>query len=272
MQTLPRRTAARSGESGCRPLAATFLIAIMGTLHAQTIDFSGYSWEVRSGTGGPGPNTFVTSNVFLDANGYLHLKISHSKSKWTTAEVFTDAAFGFGTYQFKIIGRPDQFDTNVVLGLFNYTTPDIGPDGTNEIDIEFATWGDPAAQHGNWTVWPAVLQSGIDPTTHSYDTTLTGDASTHRFDWTSRRVRYESLYGLVDDETGLYQTWNFAPADYALRVPQHPLPVHMNLWLLQGNAPTDKLDVDITIAEFKFIPDCVFANGFDDGAAACALN
>jgi hypothetical protein len=242
---------------------------MMGALHAQAIDFSGYTWEVRSGTGGPGPNTFVANNVLVDTNGYLHLKISQSKSKWTTAEVFTDAAFGFGTYQFKIIGRPDQFDTNVVLGLFNYTTPDIGPDGTNEIDIEFATWGDPTAQHGNWTVWPAVQQSGINATTHSYDTTLNGDTSTHRFDWMPRQVHYESLYGLVDDETGLFQVWTFAPPDYLLRVPQHPLPVHMNLWLLNGHAPTDGQEVDITIAEFKFTPDCLFSNGFDDLSTIC---
>jgi hypothetical protein len=47
----------------------------------------------------------------------------------------------------------------------------------------------------------------------------------------------------------------------------------MNLWLLNGNAPTDSQDVDITIAEFRFIPDCLFANGFDEpGATSCAAN
>jgi hypothetical protein len=224
---------------------------------------------VRSGTGGPGPNTFSASNVSIDANGYLHLKITHNHNAWTTAEVFTDAALGFGTYQFKIIGRPDQFDTNVVLGLFNYTTPDIGPDGTNEIDIEFATWGDPQAQHGNWTVWPAVQQSGVNATTYSYDASLAGDTSTHRFAWSSQQVAYESLNGLGDDESGLFRTWMFAPPDYLVRVPQHAMPVHMNLWLLNGNAPTDQQDVDITIAEFRFVPDCLFANGFDDLPAAC---
>jgi hypothetical protein len=257
------------GDRGHRRIAAMLLIAMSGALHAQAIDFSGYTWEVRSGTGGPGPNTFVASNVSLDANGYLHLKISHRKSEWTTAEVFTDARFGFGTYQFKIIGRPDQFDDNVVLGLFNYTTPDIGPDGTNEIDIEFATWGGSQPQHGNWTVWPAVQQMGINPTSYSYDTTLTGDTSTHRFTWIPQQVHYESLYGLTDDESGLYQTWTFAPPDYLLRVPQHPLPVHMNLWLIGGHAPTNSQDVDITIAEFRFIADCLFANGFDDIATTC---
>jgi len=253
-------------------LVAGLLSIAPGALCAQSIAFGGYSWQVRSGTGGPGPNTFAASNVSLDANGYLHLRIAHSHNNWTTSEVFTDAALGFGTYQFKINGRPDQLDDNVVLGLFNYTTPGIGPDGTNEIDIEFATWGGSQPQHGNWTVWPAVQQTGITATTHSYDTTLTGDTSTHRFAWTPQQVHYESLYGFSDDETGLYQTWTFAPADYTLRVPQHAIPVHMNLWLLQGNAPTDKQDVDITIAEFKFIPDCLFANGFDDAVAACAPN
>jgi len=258
------------------PRAALLTLILLGAAPgaslAAPIDVGGYSWEVRSGTGGPGPNTFSASNVSLDASGYLHLRIAHSHSEWTTAEVFTDAALGFGTYEFKIIGRPDQLDDNVVLGLFNYTTPDIGPDGTNEIDIEFATWGGSQPQHGNWTVWPAVPQSGIVPTTYSYDTTLTGNTSTHRFTWLPQQVHYESLYGFSDDETGLYQAWTFAPTDFTLRVPQHPIPVHMNLWLLQGHAPTDKQDVDITIAEFKFVPDCLFANGFDDAAVACAVN
>jgi hypothetical protein len=68
-----------------------------GAPRAQSIDFGGYNWQVRSGTGGPGPNTFAAGNVWLDAGGYLHLKIAHSHNKWTTAEVFTDAALGFGT-------------------------------------------------------------------------------------------------------------------------------------------------------------------------------
>ena len=253
-------------------LAAAFAATALPRAAAAQIAFSGYTWEVRSGTGGPGPNTFAAGNVSIDANGYLHLKITHDHDNWTTAEVFTDARLGFGTYQFKVIGRPDQMDTNVVLGLFNYTTPEIGPDGTNEIDIEFATWGDPQAQQGNWTVWPAVQQAGVERTTFSYDATLTGSASTHRFAWSSQQVQYESLNGLSDDETGLFQSWTFSPPDDLLRVPQHAIPVHMNLWLLQGNAPTDKQDVDITIAEFRFIADCMFANGFDDVSAGCTVN
>ena len=237
--------------------------------NAQTISFGGYDWYARSGTGGPGPNTFSSSNVLLDASGYLHLKITHSSAQWTCAEVFTTARLGFGTYEFRIAGRPDQLDDNVVLGLFDYPTPDVGPDGTNEIDIEFATWGGTQAEHGNWTVWPALQQSGLTNTTYAYDATLSGGESTYRFTWLPSQVRFESLNGFSEDETGLFGTWTFAPPDFAERIPQQPLPVHMNLWLFNGHTPGDHQDVDIAIAGFRFTPDCLLANGFDDAANTC---
>lgn len=249
----------------------TVLAALPAIARAQTFAFGGYDWYARSGTGGPGPNTFSSDNVSVDANGWLHLRIAHVHNAWTTAEVFSAARLGFGTYEFQIVGRPDLLDDNVVLGLFNYPTADVGPDATNEIDIEFATWGGSQPEHGNWTVWPAIAQAGLGPTTHAYATSLAGDTSTHRFTWTPTRVDYVSLQGLVDDDSGSYATWTFAPPDAAQRIPQQALPVHMNLWLLGGNAPTDRQDVDIAIARFRFIPDCLFGDGFD-GSGSCPAN
>ena len=62
----------------------------------------------------------------------------------------------------QVTGRPDQFDRNIILGLFNYpNSPSIGPDGTNEIDIEFAQWGDPNNPNRlNWVVYPPALGPG----------------------------------------------------------------------------------------------------------------
>lgn len=34
---------------------------------ATTLQFSGYTWEVRSGEGGPGPNHWSAQNVWVDA-------------------------------------------------------------------------------------------------------------------------------------------------------------------------------------------------------------
>jgi hypothetical protein len=112
----------------------------------RTIQFSGYEWIVRdhgSDLSGPGPNLWDGSNVWVDESGDLHLKLTHTEDGWHSAEVTMTQRLGFGRYQFQVIGPIDQLDPNVVLGLFNYPTEEVGPDGTNEIDIEFAHWETP---------------------------------------------------------------------------------------------------------------------------------
>lgn len=111
---------------------------------ARTLKFSGYEWEVRSaGLQGPGPNRWDPENVSVDSKGQLHLKITKVADEWRCAELTLKKRLGFGRYQFQVIGRIDQLDRNIVLGLFNYPTPDVGKEGTNEIDIEFARWAAP---------------------------------------------------------------------------------------------------------------------------------
>ncbi|WP_137936442.1 glycoside hydrolase family 16 protein [Chitinivorax sp. B] len=229
----------------------TSLTIAMG--HAKTINFSGYTWEVRNAaTGGPGPNRWDENNVWVDSQGHLHLKISYRNGQWRAAELFLPQRLGFGTYQFKLIGRPDLFDDNVVLGLFNYTRPDVGPDATNEIDIEFARWGSAANPMGNYTVYPAV--AGLRHSSRTFDVRLNGDYSTHRFNWTSRQVAYQSLHGHQDGNLYEMSRWLFNPIDYKRLVPQKPLPVHMNLWLFQGKPPKNSKEVEIIVSEFKFTP------------------
>ena len=219
---------------------------------AGTITFSGYTWTVRNSVGNPGPNTFSPQNVWVDGQGFLHLKISHAGGQWSTAEIFTTQSLGFGTYQFQIQGHPEAFDDNVVLGLFPYTTPAIGPDGTNEIDIEFATWGGAQTQHGNWTVWPA--QAGPAQNTHAFDMTPNSGLSTHRFVWTATSVNFQALAGLTDGSVGQYAQWTFAPANPSTLIPQNALPLHINFWLFGGNAPKNGAEVEIVVTSFKFTP------------------
>jgi len=222
---------------------------------ATTVNFSGLVWDVREGSGGPGPNLWKSSNVWVDANGYLHLRLSYQNGKWYCAQLSTREKFGFGSYQWQILSRVDNLDPNVVLGLFNYPTPDVGPDTTNEIDIEFARWGDANYPIGNYTVWPAV--SGLKQRTKSFEFALGGShgsASTHRFTWSSTQVRYRSQYGLRNDTLNTFATWTFAPADYLKRVPQDPMKVYINLWLMQGHPPQNGQSLVIVIKSFKFTP------------------
>jgi hypothetical protein len=232
--------------------AALTASSAMISSHAGTLAFAGYTWEVRSGTGGPGPNTWNPNYAWVDAAGALHLKIAKRAGAWQCAEVYLDQRLGFGKYEFKITGPIDRLDKNVVLGLFDYPTPDVGPDGTNEIDIEFSHWGNLNNPIGNYTVWPAV--AGSEPGSRTFSFALTDDRTTQRFTWAADRILFRSLSGFAGANRPTLGQWSYRPANPTVHVPQHPLPVHLNIWLFQGHAPSNGQPVEIVINHFHFTP------------------
>lgn len=242
------------GLALCLALGASFLGHNNPSAKAQPIylSFAGYTWEVRSGYGGPGPNYWEPANAWVDEQGHLHLRLDQQAGQWRCAEVTLTTALGFGRYQFYVEGPLDTLDPNVVLGLFDYPTPDIGPDGTNEIDIEFARWGNASNPPGNYSVWPA--QDGLPYRTHPFNFALQGAYTTQRFIRQSQSVRFQSLHGHRNDNANQFTSWLFRPRDPQRRIPQAPLPVHLNLWLFQGQAPQNNQPVEIVIHAFTFTP------------------
>ncbi|MGH8046019.1 MAG: glycoside hydrolase family 16 protein [Chthoniobacterales bacterium] len=229
-----------------RGVAAAFFLGT--SAYAKTLHFSGYDWEVRGNeTGGPGPNHWSDSNAWLDAAGRLHLRLSQHDGQWFCPEVSTTKRFGPGSYRFAVTGPIDRLDKNVVLGLFDYPEPKQGPDGTHEIDIEFAHWGNASYPIGNFTVWPAVR--GVDSTSKTFEFRLPGATSTHIFTRTAAAVSFESRAAKK-----LLGKWTFAPADAARRISREAMPVHINLWLFDGHPPADGREVEIVIRSFKFTP------------------
>ena len=223
----------------------------------RTITFSGCQWAVRAGTGGPGPNIWDDTNAQLDDRGSLHLKITNNTNpaghtEWHCVELSTLHRLGLGRYQFQVIGQIDKLDRNVVLGLFKYPTPDVGADGTNEIDIEFARWGRATASNADYVVYP---KSGPRASRDNveFSVALKGDYTTHRFLWESDRVTFQSLYGHRDDDANEFERWQDMPNEARL-IPQQPTPVRMNLWLFRGMPPFDGAEVEIIISQFAFTP------------------
>lgn len=233
-------------------VSAAFLLSIAGmaSLHANTINFGGYMWDVRNGGGGPGPNNWSDQNVFLDAIGNLHLRLTNNQGQWNAAELYTEQSLGYGKYSFSVQAPLNSFDKNVVLGMFNYPPPSVGPDGTNEIDIEYATWGGAQANHGNWTVWPA--NQGPSNTSQAFDAGPNSSDSVQSFDWTSQRVTFAAQ---AAGSATPYASWSYAPSDYIHAIPQSSLPIHINLWAFQGTPPSDGKDVEVVLTGFKFTPE-----------------
>ncbi|SMC28223.1 Carbohydrate binding domain-containing protein [Andreprevotia lacus DSM 23236] len=242
---------------------------------AKVLHWSGFDWSVRAGGGGPGPNNWDDRNAWVDAQGYLHLKIANRDGVWSSTEIQLGTnmdRLGFGTFQTHMIGRPDQLDPNVVFGFYTYPPRDVGADATNEIDIEFSKWGNQFAPIGNYTVWPAV--NAANRSWSGFDLALDGDKSTHRFNWQSDKVTFQSLNGHVgvNDNTGLAASWVFDPKfppavtdnrliqwycsshDPLQCISQKPQYFLINLWQVGGRAPSDNKEVEIILTDFTYVP------------------
>lgn len=207
------------------------------------ISFAGYTWNVKSSHGkvGPGPNYFSNSasNVWVDSAG-LHLKITQSKGRWYSAEVVLQGNLGYGTYRFTLGSSVGSLDPNVVLGLF--TWDDAPADAHRELDIEFAKWGNAAdPTNAQYVVQP------WDSTGHLVRWTQpTTTASAHSFAWSPTSVAFRSTAG-----TSTIASWTFTGAG----IP-HPGAenARIDLWLYQGNAPSNGQPVEVLISKFEFIP------------------
>ena len=222
--------------------------------NAKTLRFSGYDWVVRpNGTGAPGPNNWAARNAWVDNRGRLHLRLNKRHGEWFAAEVRTVQRLGFGRYEFSIKAKLGALDHNVVVGLFNYPTPDVGPDETHEIDIEFARWGDPKKPAGNFTAWP--VDPGLKLTGKAFKIPRHGRKSTHRFDWTSSSIAFRSLRRNGKDDAETIASWVYSPDNPASRIAQQPMPLHMNVWAFRGRPPSNGEPVEIIIRRFSFTPD-----------------
>jgi Glycosyl hydrolases family 16 len=164
-----------------------------------TLNFAGYEWIVKDqGTIkiGPGPNIYSKNNVWVDSQGFLHLLLKKElDNSWTCSEIKTKNLFTDGVFEFKIKGRPDLLNENIVLGMFNYpcTIEGCQPDGTHEIDIEFARWGKTNIKENlHYNTYPTI--KGEVSFSNSIFVSLNSNFSTHRFIRKGSNVSFQSFY------------------------------------------------------------------------------
>jgi hypothetical protein len=244
----------RLGAVGSAIGLPALLCSLPMAAQETTLKFGGHDWIVKDGGPyGPGPNMWSNSCAWVDRQNRVHLRIAKRDGKWKCAEVTTRDRLGFGLYQFEVVGRIDKLDRQVVLGLFPYPTPDVGGDGTNEIDIEFARWAIPTAPNGNFTVWPPTKER--KQSSHTFEFALPSPETTHRILWSSSRILFQSLAVDRDGTSKEIARYDYKPADNLAAIPQRPMPLHFNLWLFRGKPPTDGKEVEIVIKSMTFTPD-----------------
>lgn len=85
----------------------------------RVLRFSGHDWSVRQfGSDRYGmPHLYKSSNVSVDDNGYLHLRVTQQGTKWTCSEVELPRSLGLGKYKV-LLGGIETLGPATVFGMF----------------------------------------------------------------------------------------------------------------------------------------------------------
>jgi hypothetical protein len=217
--------------------------------------WKGHNWKITTG-GMAGVAQGNPANIFVNSNGYLHLRIINRGGTYTASEMFSADSMGFGTYQWQIEGAVDNMDKSTVLGLFPYgPAAGIGSDGENELDIEFSKWDDTCnGCNADFTFYPSTGNKAVGPQTGNFNFTLNGGIlTTARLVWTSTSVTGTIMSGLqpIGTTQNVLRTFSYSPADYAVRIPQAPLPLGMNFWCFHSLPASYQ---EVIIRDFQYVP------------------
>lgn len=204
---------------------------------ARTLSFSGYDWMVKNGYYAPGPNKWsdAADQVFVDANGALHLSVAkRGDGKWYASEVWLPASLGYGVYEFEFASRVDTVDTNLVVAPFLYQ------DDTHELDIEYTNW----KVAGGANVWYAAQPEISGVSNANFKFTQAVGSVTARIIWQSTGITFETAQNGVVLARWFYNGKNnFVPGGER---------AHINFWMTSGTSPSDGRNKEIIVNRFTF--------------------
>lgn len=215
------------------------LVALPAAAQARTLKWSGYTWTVRSGTGGPGVNNIWSAQNASVRHANLILRIVERRNVWTSTELTSNRIFGFGRYRWVVNSDLSQASPAAVLGLFTYSpkmTPSFG-----EQDFEFTRAWSAHLWPGWFVSWNASNHRAFGnfdvPSAPPYTATITwlrGSISFRLTDWQGQVI--------------------FRRTVKTKAVPRG-IRAHINYWVTDHNGITaPDATPQISIRSFKYTP------------------
>jgi len=203
------------------------------------LHFSGYEWSVRQTPPGMGA-VYDPSNVSVDSEGFLHLRISRKGGGWTSSQLQLTRSLGYGSYRF-VARDVSRFAPAVVFVLS--TADEFGPN--REIDIEISRWGESAGKNAQYVIQPYFIPANV------VRFFAPPGRLTYSFVWQPGRVEFTTV-------------GNAAPGRSAAIVATHaftsgiPSPgtelVRLNFYPFDNQRNPLQNDAEVVIEKFEFLP------------------
>ena len=230
-------------------------IATRSAPNLRSFHWSGLDWWVKSIFWGPGPNYFTnsTNNVFVDAQGRLHLRITFVNGTWYCSEIVSFRTLGLGSYFFYLDTPVDALDPNITLGLFTWSN---AADYTHrEIDVEGGRWGDPGDfNNAQFVIQPYYLSNHLV----RYRVPPSATNSMHSFNWQSSSIAFTAVTG-----TTTVASWTYT-SGFGTVPPSCDENVRFNLWLNNTSGPMNGQEVEVIVNKFVFVGPDTDSDGMPD--------
>jgi len=211
----------------------------------RTLNFSGYEWTTSTGPifRAGSRNFFDPSNVWVDKNGRLHLRIAGSPDKWTAAEVKLNGNLGYGTYRFQVEDIT-HLEPSAVLTLVSWDG--VGTErNRRELDVELSRWGFVDNTNVHYVVQPYYVPANL------VRLRVPAGVFTHSFHWEPGKVTFSTMTGsgdaagdrLIDQH--VFTSGVPTPAGHTVRLSLYVF--------VRGQVPL-KNENEVVIDKFEYFP------------------
>lgn len=210
----------------------------------KTLNFSSYEWAISSGSiyRAGSRNDFDPANVWTDASGALHLRISGSQGKWTAAEVKLPRSLGYGTYRFRVRDI-SHLEPSAVLTLVSWDG--VGTEqNRRELDVELSRWGYINNDNAHYVVQPYYVPANI------VRFRIPAGVFTHSFHWEPGQATFSTVAGSGSAETSLVKEHIFTSG-----VPTAGNEsARISLYVFDKGQVPLKNENEVVIEKFEYLP------------------
>jgi hypothetical protein len=211
----------------------------------KIIHFNGYDWRVLGGQNehGGSVHLYDPANGWVDAGGFLHLRITRQSNQWVCSEAILTRSLGYGTYSFTV---QDASRLEPAAALSMFTWSDLGTDQNHrEIDVNISRWGNPEGKNTEYVVQPYYLPENV------FRFVAPSGPVAYSFRWEPGIISFESR------RAGTKMTGMYTISAHIFRVGT-PSPggesVHVNFCAFEYSKVPLQHEAEVVIERFQYLP------------------